>query len=286
MTYTAVERLATDFDALVVGNNARNFSSGANIAGVLKLLDQGAWDELSKVILSIGQSALKLREATKPVVTAPHHISVGAGTVLAMTGWRSVAALEINLGFAEVNLGVIAAAGGCKETLRVKVNPAVRAGTTDVVSVVRKAFQQLATSKLSNTAWEAKALGYLRETDTVLVNSNDLLGEAKRQALELVASGANPPDNEQIYVAGPEVLAVLVDDTQRQVRAGQISAYDARVIEKTALVICGGDSHAPAWVDPNRLLELECEAFMSLLGEQKTMERLTTFVRTGRLLNN
>lgn len=286
MTYTALERLQTDFEALVVGNNGRNFSSGANIAGVLELLEQGAWDQLSAVILAIGQAALKLRQAPKPVVTAPHHISVGAGTVLAMTGWKSVAALEINLGFAEVNLGVIAAAGGCKETLRVKVNPALRAGTTDVVSVVRKAFQQLATSKLSNTAWEAKSLGYLRETDTVRVNSNDLLGEAKRQALELVASRAKPQELEQVYVAGPDARAVLEDDIQRMIRAGQINDYLGRVMGKTAFVICGGDIRAPAWVDPNRILELECEAFLALLGEQKTIERLTTFVKTGRLLNN
>ncbi len=286
MVNTALERLQTDFDALVVGNDGRNFSSGANIATVVRGIERGTLDEVGIIILSIADAGLKLRHAPKPVVTAPHQVSVGAGMVLAMAGWAAVAAVETNLGLAEAKLGVIAAAGGCKEMLRVQVNPAMRTGDADVLSAVREAFQQLATSKISNTAWEAKSLGYLRGTDTIMVNDNYLLAEAKRQALQLVASGAQPPEFEKIYVAGPDVFAALNEDIQRMVQEGKINAYEGKVIRKTAHVLCGGNIRTPAWVEPSYIFDLECEAFLSLLGEEKTRERLTNFVQTGRLLRN
>jgi 3-hydroxyacyl-CoA dehydrogenase len=296
MADLALARLASDFDALVIGNDGRNFSLGANLPTVVQAIEQGTFDALARTIRSIADVALRLRQASKPVVSAPHGVTVGAGLVLAMSGRQSVAAMDTYMGLAEAALGVIPAGGGCKETLRVRVNPAARTpgprGLPDLDAAVRAAFAQLANSVISMSALEAQPLGYLQPQDTILMNSDYVLATAKAQALALARSeearqGAlGAAQVEPIYAAGRAQLAALKAEIERQVAEGSISEFDGVIQRKLAYVVCGGDLPAPVWVEPAHIFDLETEAFLSLLGEAKTKARLTHFLATGKLLRN
>jgi 3-hydroxyacyl-CoA dehydrogenase len=228
----------------------------------------------------------RLRHAPKPVVTAPHQRVLGGGVELTMASWATVADHETYMGLVEVGLGIIPGWGGCKETLRRKVNPVMRTANADVLPIMQEAFEQIAMAKVGTSAWEDKALGYLRPEDEIVMNGDHRLAAAKRKALELVASGARPPEVELIYAAGRDTLAALELGLQSFVWAGYASEHDATVGRKLAKILCGGDLSAPAWVDPWHILDLEREATLSLLGEPLTQARLVHMMEKGKPLRN
>lgn len=287
MIHTALDRLETDFDALVIGNYGRNFSSGAHLLTVMRCVEENRLDDLYHIIRSIAGAGQRLLSSSKPIVSAPHSVSVGAGTALAMSSWASVALMDTFMGYAECALGVVAAAGGVANVLRVKLNPAVEAGVTDILPIAREAFSQLADSKISGSALEAQRLGYLRLTDEVSNEKAPLLAKAKAKALELVQSeAATGPQAERIFVPGPDVLAILKMDIQRRVWSGEINAYEGRIMEHSAWVFCGGDIAQATWVKPEYVYDLETAAFIETLAEPKTLERLNFYLTDHGFLKN
>jgi 3-hydroxyacyl-CoA dehydrogenase len=286
MAQTALERLESDFDALVIGNQEQDFSVGANVAMLAFAAAQGLWDQVDQMI-RVGQEVFfNLRHAPKPVVTAPHQRVLGGGVELTMAGWASVADHETYMGLVEVGVGLIPAWGGCKELLRRKVNPVMRTANADVLPIMQEVFEQVALAKVGVSAWESKALGYLRPSDEIVMNSDHRLAAAKRVALNLVASGARPPEIEKIYAAGRDTLAALRLGVQGFVWSGYASDYDAKIGRKLAYVLCGGELSAPAWVDPWTILDLEREAILSLAGEPLTQARIMHILQTGKPLRN
>lgn len=203
-----------------------------------------------------------------------------------MTGWETVAAHESYVGLVEFGVGVIPAGGGCKEVLRRKVNPVMKSDNADVLPIMQETFEQVALAKVSTSAWEAKQMGYLAQPSLIEMNREHLLHTAKRRALQLVAIGARPPEVEQIYAAGRDAYYALQMGVQGLQWGGYASEYDGLIARKLAYVLCGGDRSAAAWVDPWVILDLEREAFLSLLGEQKTIERMMHMLQTGKPLRN
>ena len=282
----ALERLDQDFDALVIGNNGQDFSVGANLMMIGFAAMQGQWDQVEQFLYKGQKLLFDLRHAPKPVVTAPHQRVLGGGVEFTMAGWDTVADHETYLGLVEVGAGLIPAWGGCKETLRRKVNPVMRTKNADVLPVMEEVFTQIATAQVATSAWEARSLGYLRDTDTIVFNSDHRLARAKQRALQLVAAEAQPPEIEPIYAAGRDVYYAMLLALKSFVWANYATEYDFVVGQKLAYVLCGGDLSAPAWVDPWHFLDLEREAELSLAGEEKTRERVTHLLQTGKPLRN
>ena len=286
MANKALERLENDFDALVIGNNGQDFSVGANVAVIGIAAAQGMWDQIDEQIRVLQDVTFRLRHAPKPVVTAPHQRVLGGGVEFAMAGWEAVADHETYMGLVEVGVGLIPAGGGCKELIRRKINPVMRTENADVLPVMQEVFQQIATAQVATSAWEARGMGYLQPEDTIVMNSDHRLATAKRRALQLVELGQRPPEVEQVYAAGRDLLSALKLGVQGFVWAGYASEHDQLISNKLATVLCGGDLSAPTWVDPWYILDLEREAFLSLLGEEKTRERIMHILQTGKPLRN
>ena len=286
MSHKALARLESDFDALVIGNDGDNFCVGANIFAVAMGAQQGMWDMLSDMINSLQRATFELRHAPKPVVTAVHQMALGGGAEYAMTGWETVAAHESYIGLVEFGVGLIPAGGGCKEILRRKINPVMRTKNADVLPVMSEVFEQIAMAKVATSAWEAKEMGYLANTDIIAMNSDHRLSIAKERALQLVALGARPPEVEKIYAAGRDTYYAALMSVKGLEWGNYASEHDAKIAAKLAYVLCGGDISAPDWVDPWYILDLEREAFLSLLGEQKTIERIMHMLQTGKPLRN
>ena len=286
MAFQALERLDSDFDALVIGNNGEHFCAGANLFAVGVAAASGHFDQLDKMIKALQTATFELRHAPKPVVTAPHQMALGGGVEMAMAGWEAVADHETYMGLVEFGVGLIPAGGGCKETLRRKVNPTMRAANADVLPPLQEAFEQIALAKVGTSAWEARGFGYLTPQDTIVMNSDHRLARAKQRALQLVAAGTRPPEVEKIYAAGRDALYALKLGVKSLLWGNFASEHDAKVAGKLAYVLTGGDISAPAWVDPWYILDLEREAFLSLLGEEKTRERMMHMLQTGKPLRN
>ena len=287
MGQKALGRLQTDFDALVIGNNGQDFCIGANLAVVGMAAMQGLWEQVDDLVKGLQQLTFDLRHAPKPVITAPHQRVLGGGVEMTMASWESVADHETYMGFVEVGVGLIPAGGGCKEMLRRKVNPVMSNPHGDVLAPLQEIFEDIATAKVGTTgALAAKKLGYLLEDDLVVFNSDHRLKMAKERALQLVATDARPPVVEKIYAAGRDAYAALSLGLTSFVWGGYATEHDAVIGKKLAYVLTGGAISGPAWVDPWYILDLEREAFLSLLGEQKTQERMMHMLQTGKPLRN
>ncbi len=286
MSHRALARLDSDFDALVIGNEGDNFCVGANLFAVAMAAQQGMWETLEEMIRGLQEATFALRHAPKPVVTAVHQMALGGGAEYAMTGWETIAAHESYIGLVEFGVGVVPAGGGCKELLRRKVNPDMRTPNADVLPIMQETFEQIALAKVATSAWEARDMGYLDRGALIEMNSDHLPATAKRRALQLVQIGARPPEVEKIYAAGRDAYNALLLGVQGLQWGGYASDHDALIARKLAYILCGGDGSAPAWVDPWVILDLEREAFLSLLGEQKTIERMMHMLQSGKPLRN
>jgi 3-hydroxyacyl-CoA dehydrogenase len=286
MAYQGLARLENDFEAMVIGNNGQDFCVGANIAMIGIAAAQGMWDQIDTQIKALQDITFKLRHAPKPVVTAPHQRVLGGGVEWTMAGWTAVADHETYLGLVEVGVGLIPAGGGLKELIRRQINPVMKTEYADVLPIMQKVFQQVATAQVATSAWEAREMGYLLDTDTIVMNSDHRLSRAKQIVLQMVAAGVRPPEVEKVYAAGRDTLTALKLGVKSFQWGNYASDHDALIGRKLAYVLCGGDLSAPAWVDPWYILDLEREAFKSLLGEEKTRDRIMHMLQTGKPLRN
>ena len=279
----ALELLQDDqYRALVIGNDGERFSIGANLDPSVLM---AGLDGIEKALVSLQDLAQALRYAPKPVVVAAHNMALGGGAELVMAGRAVVAHAELYMGLVEVGVGFVPAGGGCKELLRRLVNPLARRGADDVLAGLKKAFETIALAKVSGSAKEAQALGLLAETDKIVMNRAHLLGEAKMLALALCGTAA-PPQPEPVYAAGRDAYAALLLGVAGYQEAGYASGHDALIARKLAYILTGAALAQPQWVDQQFLLSLEREAFLSLIMETKTQERIMHMLRTNKPLRN
>jgi len=287
MTQFAVNEVAKNFEGMVVGNEGENFSVGANIMMILMAAQEGDWDELDMMVRAFQKATQSLKYSPKPVVAAPFGMTLGGGCEFALGADRIRAAAELYMGLVEVGVGVIPAGGGCKELLVRMVESVPKDSDVDFFPLVKKVFETIGMAKVSTSAVDARELGFLRPSDGITMNKDFLLADAKATVLAMVQEGYKQPSpRTDIPALGEPALATLKLGMYLMKEAGRISEYDMHIGTKLAYILCGGDATTRALVSEQYILDLEREAFLSLVGERKTQERLAYMLKNGKPLRN
>ncbi len=288
MLKQSLAEVEKNFVGLVVGNQGQNFCVGANIMLMLMEAQEENWEELDMMTRAFQASTMSLRYSPKPVVVAPFNMVFGGGCEMVLHGDRVRAAAETYIGLVEVGVGIIPAGGGTKELLLRTLDSIPRnVDDADPFPFVKRAFETIALAKVATSAEEARTLGFLAEDDTVSMNSDRLIADAKKEVLALAASGyVQPQPRTDIRALGNPALATLKLGIHQMKRGGYISDHDAIIGEKLAKILTGGDLNHETRVSEQYLLDLEREAFLSLAGMRKTQERLAHMLKTGKPLRN
>ncbi len=286
MIHAGLVEAGRNFQALVIGNEAPNFSAGANVMLVLLEAQEGNWEEIDQMVRAFQGASLAVKRAGVPVIVAPAGLAIGGACELALHADRVQAAAETYMGLVEVGIGLIPAGGGTKEMLVRSLSSRTPA-QPDMLPHVQRAFETIAFAKVSASGLDAVRLGYLRATDAFTMNRDRLLADAKARALARVEEGYQPPPPQTaIPVGGDSVLAALSLGVHLAWRAGRISDFDAVIGRKLAWVLSGGSLPHATTVSEQYLLDLEREAFLSLCGEAKTLERIAYTLKSGKTLRN
>jgi len=280
-----VEMAEAGYRGLVVGNDAPNFSAGANLGLVYMQALEQEFDELNMMIQQFQQAMMRMRYSSIPVVGTPHGLTLGGGCELNLHCDRVVASAESYIGLVEFGVGLIPGGGGTKEmTLRTAAK--YEEGEPEF-NLLRNTYMTISTAKVSTSAAEAFDLGYLRRGDEIVVNANRVIAQAKAAAIELADAGYSQPSQKtNIKVHGKGALAMFKTGVYAMKEGKYISAHDQVIADKLAYVMCGGDLSSPTEVSEQYLLDLEREAFLSLCGERKTLERIQSILTTGKPLRN
>jgi 3-hydroxyacyl-CoA dehydrogenase len=279
--------LLPQWKGLVVGGQSEAFSAGANLGIVLALIEAGKLDQLGQMVAFLQQVNQGLRFAPRPVVVAPRGLALGGGCEITLHAGLVVAAAESYIGLVEVGAGLIPAAGGCKELLR-RLDESIPADlAVDRLPLVERLVRTVGTARVSSSAAEARILGFLRESDRIVMNRDLHLAAAKQAVLDLHRDGWTAPQpREDLRAPGEGVLAALGVGLWNFKEAGQASAHDVKVSGQLARVLCGGAVTAGARISEQHVLDLEREAFLSLAGEPATQARIKSLLTTGKPLRN
>ncbi len=285
MLQAGVAEAERNFAALVVGNDAPNFSAGANLMLLLLEAQEGNWDEIDLMVRSFQRATTSLRYSQVPVVAAPAGLALGGGCEVVLQADRTQAAAETYMGLVEVGVGLIPAGAGTTAMLARAVE--VLPPATDLLPVVQRVFETIGLAKVSTSAPDAMRIGYLRPVDGISMNRERLLADAKARALERTREGYQaPPRRNAIRVGGESVLAALKLGVHLAWRAGRISDHDAVIGRRLAWILAGGPVPHETTVSEQYLLDLEREAFLALCGERRTLERIQHTLKTGKTLRN
>jgi 3-hydroxyacyl-CoA dehydrogenase len=277
-----------EWRGMVVGNQGKDFCLGANIGLFVLLAGTGDPDAVEGAVKRLQNYLMAFRFAPKPIVVAPRQRAFGGGAEVALAGARAVMAVETYIGLVEFGVGVIPAGGGCKELLRRVVSPHMTNDRVDALGYLQQVFETIAYAKVSESAFVARDRGFIGPCDTIVMNDDDLLGVARATVIHLAETDYLPPDRDarSIYAIGRRGRAAM-EMAVANLRWGKyISSHDALMARKLAHVLCGGDLSTPQWVTEQYILDLEREAFCSLLGETKTQERITHMLKYAKPLRN
>ncbi|MFY0674750.1 MAG: 3-hydroxyacyl-CoA dehydrogenase/enoyl-CoA hydratase family protein [Bacteroidia bacterium] len=282
----AIDLAEKEYDALVIGNDGQNFSAGANLGMIFMLAVEQEYDELDFAIRAFQNTMMRIRYSSIPVVVAPFNMALGGGCEITLHADAVQASAETYIGLVEVGAGVIPGGGGTKEfALRASDN--FYKGDPEL-PLLNERFMNIGMAKVATSAHEAFDLGILVEgRDSISINRSRLLADAKRKALQMVEAGyTQKQQRTDIKALGKSALGGLLSGTYAMQQAHYISEHDLKIAQKLAYVICGGDLSQPQLVSEKYLLNLEREAFLSLLGERKTLERIQSILKTGKPLRN
>jgi 3-hydroxyacyl-CoA dehydrogenase len=282
----AIETAEKDFRGLVIGNESNEaFSAGANLGMLYMFGIEKKFDEVNHMIATFQESMMRVRYSSIPVVVAPHTLALGGGCEINLHADKIVAHSELYMGLVEVGVGLIPAGGGTKE-MALRMGDARRAGDVEL-NRLHQAFMNIATAKVSTSAHEALEMNYLRTQDRIVLNRSQVISEAKKEAILLAEAGyVQKNRRSDVWVEGKQGLALFKAGIQGMLMGRYISEHDALIANKLAFAICGGDLDAPQMVTEQYLLDLEREAFLSLTGEQKTMDRIGSLLSGGKPLRN
>ena len=288
MGYRALQALERDdVVGLVVGNEGRNFCVGANIGEIVHAAHNGMLDQVDQRVAAFQRLLMGFRFAPKPVVAAPHGQTLGGGLEVCLHTDRVVAAGETYMGLVEAGVGLIPAGGGTKELARRLVSrPLGITPDATPLPFVQKAFETIAMARTSSSALEAQEMGFLDEDDRVVMNADHLLSAARREVLDLADGYAPPERANNVYAAGKTARAALEVQVKTLQWGGYASEYDGVVAGHAACVLTGGDLSLPQWVAEEYLLGLERKAFLDLLKNEETQERIAHMLETGKPLRN
>ena len=282
----AVDLAEKDYRGLVVGNQAANFSVGANIGMIFMMAVEQEYDELAMAIKYFQDTMMRMRYSSIPVIAAPHGMTLGGGCELSLHADKVVAAAETYIGLVEFGVGVIPGGGGSKE-MTLRASDLFRKDDVEI-NVLRENFLTVATAKVSTSAYEAFDTGILQKgKDVVVVNKDRQLATAKAYALMLAEAGyTQPVERTDIKVLGKQALGMFLVGTDAMQAGNYISEHDKKIANKLAYVMSGGDLSEASYVSEQYLLELEREAFLSLCTERKTLERIQHMLKVGKPLRN
>ncbi len=283
----AVEEAERNFRGLVVGNQGGNFSAGANIMMLLLAAQEEEWDDISLMVRSLQNAVMRLRYSSKPVVTAPYGLTLGGGCEIAMHGNKVRAAGETYIGLVEVGVGVIPAGGGTKEMTMRAADAWAKAPDADPIAFLKKTFETIGMGKVATSAQEGRAFGFLRDSDSISMNGDRLIQDAKQEVINLDLAGfVAPVERNDITVFGETAESAMKLALHMMKQGGFISDHDQKIGQKLAHIMSGGTINHRAQVSERYLLDLELEAFVSLCGEAKTQERIAAMLKTGKPLRN
>ncbi len=287
MMNAAVKEVEKNFEALVIGNHGKNFSVGANIMLLLLEAQEGNWEEIDLMVRGFQKANMAVKYCKKPVVAAPFGMTLGGGCEVTLGAGHVCAAAETYIGLVELGVGLIPAGGGTKELLLRNLEGMPNLSEVDVFPYTRAAFETIGLAKVATSAEEARDLKFLRKTDCVVLNPDQLIYRAKAMALGLAAQGYRPPDpTVQVPVAGESALAAIKVQLFNLQDGNQISEYDRYLGGQLARVLCGGDLPAGTLVTEQYILDLEREVFLRLCGQRKTQERIQYMLKKGKPLRN
>lgn len=276
-----------NFRGIVVGNQGSNFSAGANLFVILALAGQSKWDELDEFVNAFQQTMMKLRHSPVPVVAAPFGLTLGGGAEVTLASSAVCADAELYMGLVEAGVGLVPAGGGLKEIARRASEWAAQIPDGDPYPWLRRGFEGAAQGKVATSAHEARGLGYLRTTDSIVFNKRRVIAEAKKRAIGLAEGGYAPPDpNAPITAIGVNQGANFLMGAAQFEWGGYASEHDRLIGEKIAHVLTGGMTAVPGTATAQQFLDLEREAFVSLAGTQKTRDRIAHTLKTGKPLRN
>lgn len=282
----AVDLAEKDFAGLVIGNQAANFSVGANIGMIFMMAAEQEYDELNMAIKYFQDTMMRMRYSSIPTVAAPHGMALGGGCELSMHADKVVAAAETYIGLVEFGVGVIPGGGGSKE-MALRAQDTFRKGDVEL-NVLQEYFLTIGMAKVSTSAYEAFDLGILQKgKDVIVVNKDRQIATAKAHAKLMAQAGyTQPVKRKDIKVLGKQALGMFLVGTDSMNASNYISEHDQKIANKLAYVMAGGDLSEPTKVSEQYLLDLEREAFLSLCTERKTLERIQHMLKTGKPLRN
>ncbi|MDO6675857.1 3-hydroxyacyl-CoA dehydrogenase NAD-binding domain-containing protein [Tenacibaculum sp. 1_MG-2023] len=282
----AVDLAEKDFQGLVIGNQAANFSVGANIGMIFMMAVEQEYDELNMAIKYFQDTMIRMRYSSIPTIAAPHGMALGGGCELSLHADKVVAAAETYIGLVEFGVGVIPGGGGSKE-MAVRAQDLFHTGDVQL-NVLQEHFLTIGMAKVATSAYEAYDLNLLQKgKDVVVVNKDRQIAEAKKHAILLAEAGyTQPVKRKDVLVLGKQALGMFLVGTDSMEASKYISEHDQKIANKLAYVMAGGDLSEPTKVTEQYLLDLEREAFLSLTTERKTLERIQHMLKTGKPLRN
>ena len=274
------------FKGLVIANDGPNFSAGANVGMIFMLAIEQEYDELDMAIRMFQNSMMRVRYSSVPVVTAPHGLSLGGGCEINLHADKICAAAETYIGLVELGVGLIPGGGGTKE-FALRAGDELHEDEPETVTLKNRFFA-IATAKVATSAQEGFEMGILRKgLDEVVMNSGRRIAEAKKSVIEMADQGyIIPQPRKDVKVMGRQGLGAMLAGINGMWRGGYATDHDAVVARKLAYVMCGGDLSSQSLVSEQYLLDLEREAFLSLCGEKKTLERIQSVLKSGRPIRN
>jgi 3-hydroxyacyl-CoA dehydrogenase len=282
----AIDMAEKDYRGVVIGNDGANFSAGANVGMIFMMAVEQEWEELNMAVRMFQNTSMRIRYSSIPVVVAPHNLTLGGGCEFSLHADHVQLNAETYMGLVEFGVGVIPGGGGTKEF-------ALRASDEYnddqiVQQVLRERFLTIGMAKVSTSAVEAFELGYLQKDKySISMNRSRLIADAKAKAVELADAGyTQPVRRKDIKVLGKQGLGIVYAGANTMYSGHYISEHDKKISEKLGWVMCGGDLSSPTEVTEQYLLDLEREAFLSLCGERKTLERIQSIVTKGKPLRN
>ena len=282
----AIEESEKSYKGLVIANEGANFSAGANVGMIFMFAVEQEWDELDFAIRAFQNAMMRVRYSSIPVVVAPHGLALGGGCELSLHSDKVCAAAETYTGLVEMGVGLIPGGGGTKEFV-LRASDEMHHDEPETITLKNR-FLTIATAKVATSAFEAFDLGiYRKGLDEVIINQDRRVADAKRSVIELYDSGyVMPVQRTDIKVLGRTALGALYAGIHGMGRANYATDHDMVVAKKLAYVLCGGDLSEPTAVSEQYLLDLEREAFLSLCGERKTLERIQSVLKGGKPVRN
>lgn len=281
----SIDLAEKDFKGLVVGHQGADFSLGANLGLVFMLAIEQEYDEIDFMVRQFQNSVMRIRYSSIPVVVCPQGRTLGGGCEMTMHADIAQAAAESYIGLVEVGVGLIPGGGGTKEFTK-RVSDSLQEGDVEL-NTLQNAFMNIATAKVGLSAEEAREMGVLRKVDRITINKDRQILDAKAAVIELFDAGYTMPvQASNIKVQGRSGLALFMAGVYGMRMGNYISDHDQKIALKIANVMCGGDLTTPQYVSEQYLLDLEREAFVSLTGEKKTLERIQSILTGGKPLRN